>query len=374
MNIYLNRYKYKYIFLLIAIYYFKTYSSNKSLRQIRNYINDNLLGKLYYSTSYFIKENSPIISIIIATFNGEVFLKPVVRSVQNQNFSNIEIIIVDDGSMDNSIKVIKELMKEDNRIKLIRNIENRGTLYSKTRGILNSKGKYVMTLDHDDLYARNNVFSILFNEAEKYNLDLLGFASMIFSVETKYLIRKNFINYFKTSIIKKPNIKKRFLNHNIKQSGTLLCMYFIKKSLFLKVINLLGKEFINRNIDAHDDTILMFLLSRNALSLKHLKDIFHVIFIWPKKYSISLSFHHTIKFKERERKNCYSFLTFSEILLLFTENNKNDKKIASNHFIQWYFKIGKCHYKKDIIKDMNNKYIAKSSKYEILSYLQCLKN
>ena len=69
--------------------------------------------------------------------------------------------------MDNSIKVIKELMKEDDRIKLIRNIENRGTLYSKARGILNAKGKYVMTVDHDVLDARNNVFSILFKEAEK---------------------------------------------------------------------------------------------------------------------------------------------------------------------------------------------------------------
>lgn len=126
----------------------------------------------------------------------------------------------------------------------------------------------------------------------------------------------------------------------------------------------------------------MLLLSRNALGLKQLNDIFHVIFIWSKKYSISLSFHHNIKFKERERKNCYSFLTFSEILLLFSENNKNDKKIVSNHFIQWNFKIEKCHYKKDIINDtvricnfyLNSKYIRRSSKNEILSYLQCLNN
>ena len=140
----------------------------------------------------------------------------MLHSVQNQNFSYLEIIIVDDGSKDKSIKVIKELMKEDDRIKLIRNIENRGTLYSKTRGILNAKGKYVMTLAHDDLYARNNAFSILFKEAEKYNLDLLGFASIIFSVETKYINRENNISYFKTFIIKKPNIKKIFLRHNIK--------------------------------------------------------------------------------------------------------------------------------------------------------------
>jgi len=56
----------------------------------------------------------------------------------------------------------------------------------------------------------------LFIEAEKYNLDLLGFASIIFSAEAKYLNRENYISYFKSFIIKKPNIKKRFLSHNIK--------------------------------------------------------------------------------------------------------------------------------------------------------------
>ena len=154
-------------------------------------------------------------------------------------------------------------------------------------------------------------------------------------------------------------------------------IYILLKKIFIsKVTNLLGIKFINRNIDAHDDTILMLLLSINALGLKHLNDIFHVIFIWPKKHSMSLSFHHNIKFKERERKNCYPFLTFSEILLLFIENNKNDKKITPNHFIQWYFKIGKCHYKKDIINDtvricdlyLNNKYISLEDLLKIKYY------
>ena len=52
---------------------------------------------------------------------------------------------------------------------------------------------------------------------------------------------------------------------------------FYQKTAILKVINLLGDEFINRNIDSHDDTILMFLISRNALSFKHLKEIFYII-------------------------------------------------------------------------------------------------
>ena len=100
------------------------------------------------------------------------------RSIQNQNFSDIEIIIIDDNSRDNSIEIINELMREDQRIKLIKNNINRGTLYSKTKGVLNAKGKYIMTLDHDDLYTKKYVFSKLYNEAETDNLDFIGFASI----------------------------------------------------------------------------------------------------------------------------------------------------------------------------------------------------
>ena len=55
-------------------------------------------------------------------------------------------------------------MKEDPRIKLIKNYRNRGTLYTKTKGVLNAKRKYVMKLDHDNLYANKKAFVTLYNE------------------------------------------------------------------------------------------------------------------------------------------------------------------------------------------------------------------
>ena len=100
-----------------------------------------------------------------------------------------------------------------------------------------------------------------------------------------------------------------------------LCLCFIKTEIFLKPIKQLGDEFINRNIDAHDDIILMFILSRNAQTFKHLKEIFYIILVWPEKYLESFKFQRSIKQRERERNNCYSYLTFSEILLKFTERS-----------------------------------------------------
>ena len=86
--------------------------------------------------------------------------------------------LVDDGSIYNCIGIIKELMEEDKRIKLISNGINRGTLYTKTKGTLNAKGKYIMTLVHDNLYANKRVFDELYRKAEQYNLDLLGFSTI----------------------------------------------------------------------------------------------------------------------------------------------------------------------------------------------------
>ena len=366
------------ILLLSLFYYIPMTELYFDYEKIKNFAKDNLEGKLYNSISLFKKSENPLISIVISTFNGEIYLKPAVRSIQNQDFFNLEIIIVDDGSVDNSVKVVEELMKEDPRIILIKNGINRGTLYTKTRGVLNAKGKYVMTLDHDNLYTYNNVFSTLYNESEKYNLDLLGFASVETTLDIRNSKKVIFYNYKNSQIIKQPIIKTLFIAMNYRfHSSTSLCLYFIKKELYFKVIKQLGEEIINRNIDAHDDTIITFLLARNALNLKHLKKIFYFILIWPKEYYSSLTLQRNVKKREREKKNCYSYLTFAEVLILYTENDKRDKKIAEFNFLRYFIRNEKCQNQTDIIDDtirisnlyLKDKYINLKAKEEISLFL-----
>ena len=86
---------------------------------------------LLNSEKKFQKSENPKISIVISVYNGEGLLKAGLRSVQNQDFLDIEIVIVDDGSLDNSVNLIKELMKEDPRIVLLENKINKGNLYIK---------------------------------------------------------------------------------------------------------------------------------------------------------------------------------------------------------------------------------------------------
>ena len=106
----------------------------------------------------------PKISVVIPLFNSEKTIRTSIRSVQNQNEKAIEIIIIEDCSNDNSLKIIEKMKQEDSRIKIIKNKKNRGALFSKSIGALNSIGKYIFFLDSDDLFINLIIInSIKFN-------------------------------------------------------------------------------------------------------------------------------------------------------------------------------------------------------------------
>ena len=99
---------------------------------------------------------SPLVSIIIPCFNREELIQETLNSVINQTYPHWEAIIVDDGSTDNSVAVVNEYFKKDNRIKLLlRNREPKNASVCRNIGIENSKGKYLIFLDSDDILAPN---------------------------------------------------------------------------------------------------------------------------------------------------------------------------------------------------------------------------
>ena len=90
-----------------------------------------------------------VISIVIPIYNMEKYLKKCIESVMNQTYKNLEIILVNDGSTDNSYKIMKEYSKLDNRIKLI-NKKNEGLSSARNVGINSSIGEYILNVDSDD--------------------------------------------------------------------------------------------------------------------------------------------------------------------------------------------------------------------------------
>ncbi len=99
--------------------------------------------------------NKDLISIIVPTYNREKTIKGSIESLIKQTYDNIEIIIVDDGSTDNTEKAVAKL--KDSRVRYIKLPENKGACYARNVGIRESRGKYIMFNDSDDTFADNKV-------------------------------------------------------------------------------------------------------------------------------------------------------------------------------------------------------------------------
>jgi len=91
------------------------------------------------------------VSVVIPCYNGEKFIYGAIESVLNQSYQNFEIIIVDDGSTDNSKSVIQPFLR-DQRIRLVEHGQNKGIPAARNTGIKASKGRFVAFLDQDDLW------------------------------------------------------------------------------------------------------------------------------------------------------------------------------------------------------------------------------
>ena len=114
-----------------------------------------------------------LVSIIIPVYNTEIFLDKCIKSVIGQTYNNIEIIIVNDGSTDNSIKIIKKYANNDKRIMLI-NQSNQGVSKARNEGIKKAKGKYILFVDGDD-YIEPNAVELSLQRIKEYNVDVIKF-------------------------------------------------------------------------------------------------------------------------------------------------------------------------------------------------------
>ena len=96
------------------------------------------------------KINKSLVSVIVPTYNLERIVERTIRSILNQTYSNVEVLVIDDCSTDNTVKVIKSI--GDERIVLLENNKQLGAAYSRNRGIANARGDYIAFLDGDDIW------------------------------------------------------------------------------------------------------------------------------------------------------------------------------------------------------------------------------
>lgn len=114
--------------------------------------------------------NKPVVSIVMPAYNSAGTIKKSVESVLGQTYSNIELVIVNDGSKDDTETIVKELMKNDSRIKFI-SVPNGGVSKARNTGIDNATGDYIGFIDSDDTID-NDMYEILMNLIEKYDVKI----------------------------------------------------------------------------------------------------------------------------------------------------------------------------------------------------------
>ena len=172
--------------------------------------------------------------------------------------TDIELILIDDYSSDNSLRIMEKLQIEDKRIKIIKNKKNRGALFSRSLAALNSKGKYIMALDSDDLFINENIFNLCYQEAENNNLDIVEFSG--FQVKKKILRLNNllpkiaFYLRYKTNnvTIRQPELFNFLYKKNKTKIIRLTDGYIwgkcIRTNIYIKTLNILGEKIYKKYI------------------------------------------------------------------------------------------------------------------------------
>lgn len=177
-------------------------------------------------------KKTPDISVIIPVYNAENYLKKCIDSVYNQEKDNIELIIVNDGSTDNSLNIINQYKSNDKiAIKIITQ-KNQGIIGARITGYKNATGKYIAWLDNDD-FIDKLMYKKMYELAELNNADMVicNYKFYPHSIKTK---QKWFNNF--------TGVKDwRFINRNGLLWNKLVNKDLLKKINFSEILSMLGE-------------------------------------------------------------------------------------------------------------------------------------
>ncbi|WP_276897200.1 glycosyltransferase family 2 protein [Helicobacter japonicus] len=197
----------------------------------------------------------PKISIIIPTFNVELYIARCLQSCINQTLNNIEILVIDDCGSDDSIKIAQKYVQKDSRIRIIHNEKNLGTFHARANGIIHAIGEYCMFADPDD-YFELNACEFAYNTIVSQQVDMVHFG---IRYEPKSFKRIKPIVHYGTLT---DNTMRFFLNAtNNTQS---LCDKIYKRHILLKAI----KEcaFFEPPLNMLEDGLLVLVASLESQS------------------------------------------------------------------------------------------------------------
>ena len=218
---------------------------------------------------------NPKISVMMAVYNAERFLKDSIESILNQTFSDFEFIILDDHSTDNSYEIINEYAKRDNRILVLSNEKNLGIAESRTKSIKYAKGKYIAIADADDISVPTRLEKQLKYLEKHKECGVVGGFIQLFDSETGKII--GYRKYYEDDV----RIRKRiFIYSPIAQPASM-----IRKEVFdyigfynpeyppvedLDIWFRLGTKYKFANIQ---EVLINYRVHRNSATIKNMQRV-----------------------------------------------------------------------------------------------------
>lgn len=200
--------------------------------------------------------HQPLVTVYIPTYNRLELLKRAVKSVQDQTYQNLEIIIVDDCSTDGTQEFLPQLANEDQRIRYFIKEQNSGACVSRNIAIENSTGAFITGLDDDDYFKENRIKEFVDNWEDKYNL--------LFS----NLLYKKSENNFQTNY--------RFAMKNIVSQKDLLKANHIGNQIFTKTEKLKGNGGFDSNMLVWQDLECWYRVLGSGLGKRIVKELYVV--------------------------------------------------------------------------------------------------
>ncbi len=265
-------------------------------------------------------EVSGLISVIIPVYNVEEYLRECVDSVLSQTYENYEIILVDDGSTDNSGKICDEYA-ENNKITVVHK-ENGGLSDARNKGLALAKGEYIYFLDSDDFIVPE-AFKELISAITKTNSDFVFFDSLSFEDEGRnYDIEQRYVRKKDYGTQKGEEILFETLNNKDYHSAVPLC--FIKKKMFKNP----DLEFVSGIY--YEDSIFTYDLFMSAENVTHC----------PKAYYHRRYRKASIMTAKKNKKYFDSICKVYKSVLAFSQKeNKMDSSVAKMYIARCAFNV-----------------------------------
>lgn len=321
------------IFILALLFYYdfdlltninnlNSYIENeKQIQKIENYFkfcNDFKSKKI----RTFKKMKKPEVSIISPLYNRERYILRILRSIQYQTFHNIEIILVDDNSIDNSVQLIEELQQIDQRILLVKNKKTKGTFVTRNIGVQYSSGKYIIIPDPDDIISKD-IVRTCYLYAEKFKYELIRFNSYIGGGKLGF---QDLINITESGPVYQPKLSSEIFygSKELQMVDYYVYNKFILKDVYIKALNSLNKFYSNMYMIYMEDQVMNYILHRIAKSFYFLK----VIGYYHLSNSVSIM-NNLFKIPELRMKFSFIYLKF---IFEYSKNTKFEKDMANHLF------------------------------------------